>query len=57
MDTTVLANQQKLLFINSVQTLDAIKRIYQGQWQIGKDGKEESSESVLLACLDDEFQM
>ena len=50
MDTPVVINQQRLTFINSVPTLDAIKRIYQEKWSIGTDGENESRESMLLLC-------
>ena len=53
MDTPVLANQQKLTFISSVRTLDAVL-IYQKQRQIGTGGKRESRDFVLSARLDDD---
>ena len=52
MDTLVLANKQKLIFISFVQTLDAILRTYQELWLIGMDGERMSRESVLSAHLD-----
>ena len=33
-DTPILADHQKLTYINSVQTLDAVKRTGQVQWLI-----------------------
>ena len=53
MDTPVLADQQKLTFISSVWTLDALLSTFQWQWSIGMGGKRELRESVLLACLHD----
>ena len=52
-DTPVLANQQKLTFISSVQTLDAVEKTCQARWQTEMDSEKESKESVLLACHDD----
>ena len=49
----MLADQQRLTFISSMQTLDAIWSIYQEQWPVGTDGEKESRESVLLASYDD----
>ena len=54
MDTPVLTDQQKLIFISSVQTLDAVERTYQKWWLIGTNDKKESKESVLLAHHDDD---
>ena len=54
MDTPVLASQQKLIFISSVQTLNADWRTCQKWWMIGIDGEKESRESVLPAQLDDD---
>ena len=51
-DTPVLAKQQKLTFL--VQTLYIIWKTYQKQWPIETDGERESTESVLLACFDDD---
>ena len=39
MNTPVLANQQKLIFFSSVQTLDAVERNYQERWLIETDGE------------------
>ena len=49
-----LADQQRLIFFNSVQTLDAIWRIYQERWMIEKDNKKKSSDFVLSEWLDDD---
>ena len=46
MDTPVLVDQQKITFISSVWTLDAVKRTYQEQWPIEIDGKSDSRESM-----------
>ena len=54
MDPTVLANQQKLTVISSLQTLDTVKRTCQEQWLIGTDSKRESRESLLSAHLDED---
>ena len=53
-DTPVLAGQQKLIFISSVQTLNVINKGCQEQWPIGMDDKTESRESMVSAHLDDE---
>ena len=45
--------QQKLTFISSLQTLNAIQRTYPEYSLIGRDDKKESKESILLAHLDD----
>ena len=45
--TSMLANQQKLTFISSMQTLGAIYKTYQEWWPIGADGERESRESML----------
>ena len=55
MDTPVLADPHKLTFISSVQILGNIQRIYQEQWLIRMDSTRDSNESLLLACLDDNF--
>ena len=54
MYTTVLADQQKLTFISSLHTLDAIKRTCQEWWPIRTDGKKDSRESVPSDCFDDD---
>ena len=54
MDTSVLADQQKVTFINSVLTLGVIKKTYQERWLIGMDKERESRESMLSAQLDDD---
>ena len=54
MDTLVLADQQKLTCISSVQTLDANKTISHEQWPIAMYGERESGESVLLVYFDDD---
>ena len=38
-DVLVLADQQGLTEISSVQTLDTVERTYQEQWMIGMSGK------------------
>ena len=47
----MLADKQKVKFISSVQTLDAIKRTYREQLPIRTDGKRESRESVVSVYL------
>ena len=54
MDTLVLADQQKLTSISSVQTLDAILRTCKEWWFIGTDGERESRGFVLSARIDDD---
>ena len=54
MDTPVLGDQWKLMFITSVQTLDAIKGTCQEWWLIGMDSKRVLKECVLSASLDDD---
>ena len=51
MDTPVLADHQKLTYISSVLTWDAVQRTCQEQWMIGT--VESQKGSVLLAKLDD----
>ena len=46
MDTPVLAEQQKLTFINSDQRRDAVSRIYKDQLALGMAGVRESKEFV-----------
>ena len=53
MDIPMLAKQQNHTFFSSVQTLDAIEKIFQKWWPIGMDSERELRESVLSACLDD----
>ena len=48
----VKVEQQKLIFINSVQTLDVVLSTYQEWLPVGTDGEIQSRESMLLACLD-----
>ena len=52
MDTLVLVNQQRLTFIGSVQTLDAVSRTSQERLLRGMDVEKESKESVLSKLLD-----
>ena len=52
--TPVLADQQRLTYINSVQTLDTVKKIYYVQWTVGTDGKKGLGNFVLSAWLDDD---
>ena len=47
----ILANQQKITFIISVRTLDAVYLTYQEQCQIGTYGKRKTRESVMSAHL------
>ena len=50
MDTPLLANQQKIIFISSVKNYQE-----QCQWPIGMYGKKVSSGSVMLPRLDDDM--
>ena len=54
MDTSVLADHQKLMFIYSLLTMNIMQGTYQERWLIGIDGKSESRESQLLARIDDD---
>ena len=59
MDSYVLkhqfvGNQQKLIFICSVQTLEATLKICKEQFLIGTNDKKESREFMLLVYLDDD---
>ena len=53
MDSYIWTHSQKLIFLSSVRTLNAILMSHQVRWPIGTDGEKESKESVLLAHLDD----
>ena len=55
MDTPVQVELQKLTFLSSVLTLEAIYRFYQVQWPVRMDGEREPKESVLLAHLDETY--
>ena len=48
----VLADQQKLTFISSLQILDAVKWICPKRWPIETDDERDSKESVLSARPD-----
>ena len=48
MDVPVLANKQRLTYINFVWTLDVVYKTYQDQWVIKGDG-------VFPARLDDDI--
>ena len=50
---TVLTDQQKLTFINSVWILNIVQRNNQESWPIGMNGVRDSRESVQLVCRDD----
>ena len=52
MDVSALADQQELVYINSVQKQDVIWKICQERWMIGIDGKRELGKSVLSVWLD-----
>ena len=54
MDTPLLADQLRPMYISFAWTLDAVLRTNQKWWLIRTDGKGESRESILLACHDDE---
>ena len=53
-DTPVSTDQQKFTYINSVLTLDAVKKTCQKRWLIEKDGEKELKETVLSARIDDD---
>ena len=53
-DSFTWIHQQRLVFISSVGTLDAIYMTYQKRLLIKTNGERESRESVLSARLDDE---
>ena len=55
MDTLVLADQQKLTFINTVQTLDPIKRTYQDPWPIRRERKGTLASFIYLDNILDIF--
>ena len=55
MDVPVLTDQQELIYISFVRTLDTTWKICREQWMIGTDGERESGKFVLLAQLDDNF--
>ena len=44
---------EKIIFINSVQTLGSVKRIYQVWWLIGTNVGKESKKFVWTACFND----
>ena len=54
MDTPVLADQQKLIFVISVQILDAVWRTCQDQKMIGMDGTRDAKKSMLSVQLNDD---
>ena len=58
MDTPVLADQQELIHISCVRTLDVVWRSCQEQWMIRTDGEREkereSQGNVLSTGLDDD---
>ena len=54
MDTQVLADQQRLIFISTVQTLDPVYKTDQKKWLTGKDGEKYSGEYMSSALLDDD---
>ena len=55
MDTPVLADQQRLTYISSVQTVDAAKRTFLEWWIIGIDSKRDSVQSTQLDIDDDDI--
>ena len=42
MDMPVLADQQELMYVSSVWTLDVVWKTCQEQWMIGMDSERES---------------
>ena len=53
-DTPVLADQQRLIYISFVPTLDAVSRTYKEQWPIRSNGEKESREYILSECHDND---
>ena len=53
-DTSMLADQQKLTYISGVRTLDAALRIYLEPWLIGTDDENDSRYFMLSAQSDDD---
>ena len=51
-DMPVLADQQELIHINCIRTLDVVYRTCQERWLIGTDGERESGKSALSGQLD-----
>ena len=53
MDVPVLADQQELIYVSSVQTQDVIWKTYQERWMIETNSKWELGKSTLSAwqCL------
>ena len=47
MDVPVLANQQEIIYFNSVQTQYIVWKSYREQWMIGME--RESQENILSA--------
>ena len=54
MDIALFADQQELIYMNSVWTQDAVWKNCQEQWMIGMDGERESRKSVLSVLFDDD---
>ena len=49
----VLADQHKLAYICSVQTLDAVRKTCQELWMIGNGAERETANTVLSGQVDD----
>ena len=56
-DMPMLAVQQELIYIGSVQKQDVVWRTCQEHWMIGMDRERELRKSVLSAQLDDDEKL
>ena len=54
MDMPVLAEQQELIYISSVQTQDVVWKTCRVRWMVGTDGERGPGKSMLSAWLDDD---
>ena len=53
MDVPVLADKQRLIYISSVGTVDAVQKTHQEGCKIGRYGDRESGNLVLSMQFDD----
>ena len=54
MNELVLADQEELTYISSVQKQNVVEKTCWKRWTIGTNGKRESRKSMLAARLDDD---
>ena len=54
-DSSVLADHQNLTSISFVRTLGSISRTYPARWPVGTDDERESKESMMSACISDNY--